>query len=91
MNLFLAVKSLSRRMSKIVIFLWDIIKEAHASIPDSTCLKFKVWAHNIHDIAISMPMWKNCSVPFILRAAYWRTHSVFADLHLGDTVRKDYP
>ncbi|MPC48833.1 hypothetical protein E2C01_042617 [Portunus trituberculatus] len=64
--------------------IWDTIKEAHAAIPDSTCLKFKFWAYDIHGIATSMLMWKNCSVPFILRAAHWRTYSVFADHYLHD-------
>ncbi|MPD02935.1 hypothetical protein E2C01_098544 [Portunus trituberculatus] len=80
-NLFLAVRCPSRPTSKgaISFFLRDIIKSAHTSFPDSSCRKLKVRAHDIHGIATSMPLWKNCSVPTILRAACWRTPLVFAD------------
>ncbi|MPC61835.1 hypothetical protein E2C01_055911 [Portunus trituberculatus] len=74
-NLFLAVKCPSSPMSKAAIsfFLWDTIKSAHASFPDSSCRELKVRAHDIRGIATSMLMWKNCSVPTILRAACGRT------------------
>ncbi|MPC97527.1 hypothetical protein E2C01_092845 [Portunus trituberculatus] len=74
-NLFLAVKCPSRPMSKAAIsfFLWDTIKSAHASFPDSSCRELKVRAHDICGIATCMFMWKNCSVPTIFRAACWRT------------------
>lgn len=90
-NLFLSVKCPSRPMSKAAIsfFLRDTIKSAHASFPDSTCPEIKVRAHDIRGIATSMLMRKNCSVPTILRAARWRTHSVFADHYLRDIVRQE--
>ena len=90
-NLFLAVKCPSQPMSKAAIsfFLRDTIKSAHASVPDATCLELKVRAHDIRGIATSMLLWKNCSVPTILKAANWRTHSVFADHYLRDLVRKE--
>ncbi|MPC24918.1 hypothetical protein E2C01_018012 [Portunus trituberculatus] len=87
-NLFLAIKCPSRPMSKAAIsfFLWDTIKSAHAS----SCCELKVRAHNIHGIATSMLMWKNCSVTTILRAACWRTQSIFADHYLWEIVRQDW-
>ena len=80
-NLFLAVKCPSRPMSKAAIsfFLRDTIRSAHVSTPDSTCHEIKVRAHDIRGIAASMLLWKNCSVPTILRAAPWKTRSVIAD------------
>ena len=90
-NLFLAVKCPSQPMSKAAIsyFLRDTIKSAHDAISDSTCLEIKVKAHDIRGIAASMLLWKNCSVPSILKAARWRTHSVFADHYLRDVTRKE--
>ncbi|MPC41220.1 hypothetical protein E2C01_034807 [Portunus trituberculatus] len=78
-------------MSKAAIsfFLWDTIKSSHASFPDSSCHELKVRAHSICGIATSMLMWKNCSVPTILRAACWRTHSFFADHYLREIVRQE--
>ncbi|MPD02569.1 hypothetical protein E2C01_098160 [Portunus trituberculatus] len=90
-NLFLAVKCPSRPMSKTAIsfFLRDTIKSAHASFLDSSCRELKVRAHYIRGIATSMLMWKNCSVLTILRAACWRTPSVFADHYLREIVRQE--
>ena len=90
-NLFLAVKGPSRPMSKAAIsyFLRDTIKSAHEAVSASTCLEVKVKAHDIRGIAASMLLWKNCSVPSILQAARWRTHSVFADHYLRDVARED--
>ncbi|MPC45619.1 hypothetical protein E2C01_039324 [Portunus trituberculatus] len=47
--------------------LYDTIKSAHASFPNSSCRELS--AHDIRGIATSMLLWKNCSVPTILRAA----------------------
>ncbi|MPC66072.1 hypothetical protein E2C01_060215 [Portunus trituberculatus] len=61
----------SRPMSKaeISFFLQDTIKSAYTSFPDSSCCELKVRGHDIRGIATSMLMWKNCSVPTMLRAA----------------------
>ncbi|XP_045129198.1 uncharacterized protein LOC123514973 [Portunus trituberculatus] len=90
-NLFVAVKRPSRPMSKAAIsyFLRDTIKSAHEAISDSVCLEVNARAHDIRGIAASMLLWENCSVPTILKAARWRTHSVFADHYLRDIVRKE--
>ncbi|MPC58186.1 hypothetical protein E2C01_052181 [Portunus trituberculatus] len=89
-NLFLAVRCPSRPMSKGAIsFLRDIIKSAHTSFPDSSRRELKVRAHDIRGIATSMLLRKNCSVPTILRAACWRTPSVFADHYLREIVRQE--
>ncbi|MPC82668.1 hypothetical protein E2C01_077347 [Portunus trituberculatus] len=90
-NLFLAVRCPSRPMSKgaISFFLQDIIKSAHASFPDSNCRELKVRAHDIRGIATSMLLWKNCPVPTILRAACWRTPSVFDDHYLREILRHE--
>ncbi|MPC58099.1 hypothetical protein E2C01_052093 [Portunus trituberculatus] len=70
----------------ISFFLRDTIKSAHSSFPDSSCHELKVHAHDIRGIATSMLLWKNCSVPTILRAACWRAPSVFTDLYLREIV-----
>ncbi|MPC98634.1 hypothetical protein E2C01_094010 [Portunus trituberculatus] len=78
-------------MSKAAIsfFLQDTIKSAHAFFPDSSCHELQVRAHDIHGIATSMLLWRNCSVPTILRVACWRTPSVFADHYLREIVRQE--
>ncbi|XP_045102555.1 uncharacterized protein LOC123498985 [Portunus trituberculatus] len=90
-NLFVAVKRPSRPMSKAAIsyFLRDTIKSAHEAISDSVCLEVNARAHDICGIAASMLLWENCSVPTILKAAHWKTHSVFADHYLRNIVRKE--
>lgn len=90
-NLLLSVRRASLPMSKAAIsfFLRDIIKEAHATIPDVICPEIKVKAHDIRGMAASMLLWKNCSIPSILKAARWRTHSVFANHYLKDISRKE--
>ena len=89
-HLFLSVRSPSRPMSKAAIsfFLRDI-KSAHASIPAATCAEIKARAHDIRGVAASMLMRTNCSIPSILRAARWKTHSVFADHYLREIVRRE--
>ena len=72
----------------ISFFLRDI-KSAHASIPAATCAEVKARAHDIRGVAASMLMRTNCSIPSILRAARWKTHSVFADHYLQEIVQRE--
>lgn len=90
-NLFVAVRRPSRPMSKAAIsfLLRATIKEAHAAFPDSAGPEFRVRAHDVRGIATSMLLWKNCSIPAILRAGHWRSRSVFADRYLRDLARED--
>ena len=89
-SLFVSVKNPSRRMSKSAMsyFLKEVIKASHTSVPDSSLSLMRVKAHDVRGVATSMLMWKNCTVPSILRAASWRTRSVFANHYLSEITRE---
>jgi len=45
---------------------------------------FKASAHEVRAIATSMLVWKNVSILDIMKAAFWRSHSIFTDFYLRD-------
>ena len=69
-------------------FLLDVIKAAPASIPASSCSETKFHAHDVREAAASLLMRTNSSFPSILRAACWRTPSVFTKPYLRGIVRR---
>ena len=91
--LFLLVRPPSRPISKAALsfFLRDVIKSAHASIPASSCSELKIHAHDVNEVAVCILMRTNSSIPSILRAARWRTPSVFIKHYLWEIVwREDF-
>ena len=90
-HLFLSVKRPAQAMSKAALsfFLRDTIRSAHHSFPDAAGPVLRVRAHDIRGMATSLLLWRNCSIPEILRAARWKTRSVFADHYLREIMRRE--
>ncbi|MPC47737.1 hypothetical protein E2C01_041493 [Portunus trituberculatus] len=56
---------------------------------DKEGLLCPIQAHYIQGFAISLLHWKNRSVPSMLEAPSWKTHSVFVDYYLRDIQREE--
>ena len=66
-------------------------QSAHASIPASSCSALQIHAHDVNEVAACILMRTNSSIPSILRAARWRTPSVFIKHYLWEIVwREDF-
>lgn len=89
-SLFVSVKDNSRRMSKAAMsfFLKEVIKTAHDRVPEASLRDMRVRAHDIRGVATSILMSQNISIQKILKAASWRTRSVFANHYLSDVSRR---
>ena len=67
-------------MNGISYFLKEVIHEAGASRE----VGLPVHAHSVRGISTSTTFYKNWSVPSVLAAAFWHSHSVFAAFYLRD-------
>ena len=79
----------TRSMSKngVSYHLRDLIVQAHRSLDESDMDLLKVKAHDIRGIATSFNFWVNRSIQDVLKAATWKTASVFAKHYFRDIER----
>ena len=88
-NLSLSPQDMTRPLSKIALsfFLRETIVCAHSSLGEQHCGPLKVKAHSIRAVSTSFHFWKNRCLLDVLKAATWRTASVFAKFYLRDVER----
>ncbi|XP_064087525.1 uncharacterized protein LOC135202200 [Macrobrachium nipponense] len=84
--LWCSVRDPSRPLSKNVVafFLRSLVKEAHVDCDEDQFKLLKVMAHEVRAIATSLAFSKNMSVQNLMKATFWRCHSVFASHYLRD-------
>ena len=88
-NLFLSPRDTTRPLSRngLSFFLREAIVSSHNTFDEADSVPLRVKAHSIRGVATSFNYWKNRSVQYVLKAATWRTPSVFAQFYLKDVER----
>ena len=85
-TLFVSLKDHSRPLSKnsISFLTRQLIWESQAVRPQVSVKSRKTGIHSVRGYATSVLFWKNTAMSKVLRAATWKSNSVFASYYLKD-------
>ena len=88
-NLFVSVRKKSRALSKnaLSFFIRELIMAAHRDLGENLLPIMKVRAHSVRAVATPLNFWRNRSLPQVIKAATWKTASVFSKHYLKDVSR----
>lgn len=89
-SLFVSPRDPTRPLSKNACskFLREVIMKAYENVSEGTTSLTKVNAHEIRAVATSVRFRYNLSQVRIIKAAYWRSNTIFCSCYLRDVSHK---
>ena len=89
-SLFVSPRDITRPLSKNACskFLREVIWKAYGKVSEGTASLTRVNAHEVRAVATSIRFRYNLSQVKIIKAAYWRSNTIFCSCYLRDIAHK---